>query len=182
MHYAPFKIISLHLVHCGLLLLILNDHWLKYAYNAITGKLSDFAGVSVLAIFLTACLRGQKMAGIVIVLFIANYRYATLINWSNSILPDYGTTGLLITPTCIDHAYTRIQTSAFQLPIAGNKMDKNYSLYHHHCSNLCYLRAIQSADYAFPDGCMPIGETCKHGSPRIEILYKLDGMQIGYYG
>src|ERR1700755_3174825 len=40
----------------NLFLLIANDHWWKHEYtNVLTGKISDFAGVIVLAIALIAC-------------------------------------------------------------------------------------------------------------------------------
>jgi len=51
---------------CNLFLLIANDHWWKYAYsNALTGKISDFAGVFVLAVFLVACLRFKKSIAVI---------------------------------------------------------------------------------------------------------------------
>lgn len=49
----------------NLFLLIANDHWWKYAYaNALTGKISDFAGVFVMAVFLVACLRVRKVIAV----------------------------------------------------------------------------------------------------------------------
>jgi hypothetical protein len=49
----------------NLFLLIANDHWWKYAYsNTLTGKISDFAGVFVLAVFLVACFRIRKVIAV----------------------------------------------------------------------------------------------------------------------
>jgi hypothetical protein len=50
----------------NLFLLIANDHWWKHAYpNALTGKISDFAGVFVQAVFLVACCRFKKIYAII---------------------------------------------------------------------------------------------------------------------
>ena len=46
---------------CGLLVLILNDFYLKYEYgNFITGKLSDFAGLFILPLFIATILPKTK--------------------------------------------------------------------------------------------------------------------------
>jgi hypothetical protein len=51
----------------NLFLLIANDHWWKYAYpNALTGKISDFAGVFVLAVFLVACFSIRKVIAVLV--------------------------------------------------------------------------------------------------------------------
>lgn len=50
----------------NLFLLIANDQWWKYEYgNALTGKVSDFAGVLVLAVFLIACFRIKKIYAVI---------------------------------------------------------------------------------------------------------------------
>lgn len=55
----------------SLFLLVANDHWWKQAFgNALTGKISDFAGVLVLAVFLVACLRFSKVSAIILTAFI----------------------------------------------------------------------------------------------------------------
>ncbi len=172
----------------GLLLLILNDHWLKYTYhNAITGKLSDFAGVFVLAIFLTACLRGQKTTASVITAILFIYWKLPvsqpLINWSNSILPvtihrvvDYTDLAALtmLIPAyrlqpfqhCLSPVIKWTRTTAFIITIAA----------------ICATSArYNPPDYTFPDGYIPIGETYKTRLTTDRILYKLDSMQISYY-
>lgn len=51
----------------NLCLLIANDHWWKHTYaNTLTGKISDFAGVFVLAVFLVACLRFKRSIAVII--------------------------------------------------------------------------------------------------------------------
>jgi hypothetical protein len=51
----PFFLLSLFL-------LIANDHWWKHSYpSALTGKISDFAGVFVFAVFLIACFRFKRI-------------------------------------------------------------------------------------------------------------------------
>lgn len=50
----------------SLFLLIANDHWWKYeSANAFTGKISDFAGVIVMAVCLVACCRFTKTFAII---------------------------------------------------------------------------------------------------------------------
>lgn len=50
----------------NLFLLIANDHWWKQEYgNALTGKISDFAGVFIMAVFLVACCRFKKIYAVI---------------------------------------------------------------------------------------------------------------------
>jgi hypothetical protein len=52
----------------GLLILILNDFYLKYEYgNLITGKLSDFAGLLIFPIFMTSLFPGLKLYSSIII-------------------------------------------------------------------------------------------------------------------
>ena len=50
----------------NLFLLVANDHWWKHEYaNGLTGKISDFAGVFVMAVCLIACCRFKKITAII---------------------------------------------------------------------------------------------------------------------
>jgi hypothetical protein len=50
----------------NLFLLIANDHWWKHAYsNALTGKISDFAGLLVMAVCLVACCGFKKIYAVI---------------------------------------------------------------------------------------------------------------------
>jgi hypothetical protein len=60
-HAFNSSIFTSKLFVAGLLLLLLNDHYLKAEYhNWLTGKLSDFAGLFIFPLFISAFLPGLK--------------------------------------------------------------------------------------------------------------------------
>lgn len=74
----------------ALILLLLNDHWGKYAFhNWITGKLSDFTGVLVLAIFLYAITPLNKLYSILITVLLFAWWKTPLSQPFISWLQDY---------------------------------------------------------------------------------------------
>ncbi|TNE54518.1 MAG: hypothetical protein EP338_06790 [Bacteroidetes bacterium] len=74
---------------CALTLMILNDHWWKPSFhNELTGKLSDFAGILVLGLFLRSMPRISRTTSVIVtaILFIfwKSPFSQGLIDWWNS--------------------------------------------------------------------------------------------------
>lgn len=76
----------------GLMVLVINDHWLKMRYpGVLTGKLSDFAGVLIFALFLAyVCPRWAKAMPLVTGLWFIFWKSpasTTFIDWYNTWAP-----------------------------------------------------------------------------------------------
>jgi hypothetical protein len=97
----------------SVLLLLINDAWLKYAYpGLVSGKLSDFAGVAVVSMLLLTCLRQGQLVGYLVVgtvfLWWKSYLSQPVINAINEAVAlsigrtvDYSDlVALLIMPAC----------------------------------------------------------------------------------
>jgi hypothetical protein len=66
MKSRPYKLLLHPLFLTGLILLLLNDFYLKYEFhNGFTGKLSDFAGIFIFAVFLFVLFPAHKKRVIV---------------------------------------------------------------------------------------------------------------------
>jgi hypothetical protein len=81
-----YYLLKKNLFLCGLVLLVLNDFYLKYAFsNFITGKLSDFAGLFIFPYFISIFFeKNAKRIYLVIALFFTFWKFEIsqpLINW-----------------------------------------------------------------------------------------------------
>lgn len=171
----------------SLIILVLNDHWWKYSFPGwLTGKLSDFAGVLVVTIFLFVLMPGKRVlaACISALAFVwwKSQLSEALIYWIN-------TYAHLTIKRVIDYSD---DLALLVVPVAFYVKPLNYTL---SLSLMKFLKPVllsstviaicatsmpRMNDYHYPEGYVSILKDYKTRLSKGEVLRKLDSMQINY--
>ena len=166
----------------NLFLLIANDHWWKYAWpNDVTGKISDFAGVFVLAVFLAACPGIRKIIAIIAT--------ALLFAWWKSPLSEPFITAFGLARV-VDYsdllALTMLPLIFFIKPFQYPSFSYYTRLLTPIVAGITVLAIVvttlpyKPAGYYYPQGRVSVNKTWKTSLSKDAFFQKLDSLKIPY--
>lgn len=164
-----------------LFLLIANDHWWKYEYaNVLTGKISDFAGVFVMAVCLVACCRVSKNFAIIFTALFFCWWKSPLSEW---LITTFGLTRVV---DYSDLSALSILPAIYWIkPAHYNKLVQKFALpviaiisWTAMVATSCWPRNFIGLTY--PKGHVTVLESWKTKLTADQVLHKLDSLGISW--